>query len=99
MGRAEPRSNGRMAWRGCCSSLPSCASGTSRAPGVAQALAPLEQAAVARLKDWLPKLTRPIRIGEHDQTAFSFGLILDWRSRPVIRRWRRSSTNGFARTT
>ena len=40
--------------------------------------APLEAAAVARLKDWLPKLSRPIRIGEHDQTAFSFGLILDW---------------------
>ncbi|MFB3853277.1 MAG: DUF2891 domain-containing protein [Vicinamibacterales bacterium] len=42
------------------------------------ALAPLEAAAVARLTDWLPKLTRPIRIGEHDQTAFAFGLILDW---------------------
>ena len=41
-------------------------------------LRPLEQAAVARLKDWLPKLSRPIRIGEHDQTAFAFGLILDW---------------------
>jgi hypothetical protein len=41
-------------------------------------MAPLEAAAVARLKDWLPKLSRPIRIGEHDQTAFSFGLILDW---------------------
>ncbi len=26
----------------------------------------------------MPKLTRPIRIGEHDQTAFSFGLMLDW---------------------
>jgi hypothetical protein len=45
------------------------------------ALRPLEQAAVARLKDWLPKLSRPIRIGEHDQTAFSFGLILDWAKR------------------
>lgn len=42
------------------------------------ALEPLEAAAVARLSDWLPKLTRPIRIGEHDQTAFAFGLILDW---------------------
>jgi hypothetical protein len=41
-------------------------------------LAPLEDAAVERLKDWLPKLSKPIRIGEHDQTAFSFGLILDW---------------------
>lgn len=43
-----------------------------------QALRPLEQAARARLADWLPKLTYPIRIGEHAQTAFAFGLILDW---------------------
>jgi hypothetical protein len=41
-------------------------------------LKPLEDAAVTRLRDWLPKLSRPIRIGEHDQTAFSFGLVLDW---------------------
>jgi hypothetical protein len=41
-------------------------------------LQPLEAAAAARLKEWLPKLSRPIRIGEHDQTAFSFGLVLDW---------------------
>jgi hypothetical protein len=44
----------------------------------ATALKPLEEAAMQRLKDWLPKLSKPIRIGEHDQTAFSFGLILDW---------------------
>jgi hypothetical protein len=44
----------------------------------ATAIRPLEDAAVNRLKDWLPKLSKPIRIGEHDQTAFSFGLILDW---------------------
>jgi len=44
----------------------------------AATVAPLETAAVGRLKDWLPKLSRPIRIGEHDQTAFAFGLILDW---------------------
>ncbi len=44
----------------------------------AAALQPLTAAAVARLKEWLPKLDNPIRIGEHDQTAFSFGLILDW---------------------
>jgi hypothetical protein len=41
-------------------------------------LAPLETAAANRLKRWLPKLSRPIRGGEHDQTAFAFGLILDW---------------------
>ncbi|MEO8361286.1 MAG: DUF2891 domain-containing protein [Vicinamibacteria bacterium] len=44
----------------------------------ATALAPLESLAATRLKDWLPKLLHPIRIGEHDQTAFSFGLIWDW---------------------
>jgi hypothetical protein len=42
------------------------------------ALKPLEQAAAGRLRDWLPKLSRPIRVGEHDQTAFAFGLVLDW---------------------
>jgi hypothetical protein len=42
------------------------------------ALKPLEAAAVAQLKDWLPKLPYPIRDGEHPQTAFAFGLILDW---------------------
>jgi len=41
-------------------------------------LAPLEGAAVARLQAWLPKLAYPIREGEHNQTAFAFGLILDW---------------------
>ena len=44
----------------------------------AATLKPLTDAAVARFKEWLPKLSNPIRIGEHDQTAFSFGLILDW---------------------
>jgi Protein of unknown function (DUF2891) len=38
----------------------------------------LEQEAALRLKEWLPKLHYPIRVGEHDQTAFSFGLIWDW---------------------
>jgi hypothetical protein len=42
------------------------------------ALVPLESLAAAKLKSWLPKLHYPIRTGEHDQTAFSFGLIWDW---------------------
>jgi len=42
------------------------------------AMAPLTRAAVARLADWIPKLAYPIREGEHNQTAFAFGLILDW---------------------
>ena len=41
-------------------------------------LQPLEAEAASRLKSWLPKLHYPIRIGEHDQTAFSFGLVWDW---------------------
>ena len=41
-------------------------------------LAPLETEVVARLESWLPKLHYPIRVGEHDQTAFAFGLIWDW---------------------
>jgi len=27
---------------------------------------------------WVPKLAYPIREGEHPQTAFAFGLVLDW---------------------
>jgi hypothetical protein len=42
------------------------------------ALEPLENLAAERISQWLPKLTRPIRVGEHSQTAFAFGLILDW---------------------
>ena len=46
-------------------------------------LRPLEEAAVKRLKTWLPKLSHPVRIGEHDQTAFALGLMLDYaRSKP-----------------
>jgi len=41
-------------------------------------LEPLEAAAAQKLKTWLPKLQYPIRIGEHSQTAFSFGLVWDW---------------------
>jgi Protein of unknown function (DUF2891) len=41
-------------------------------------LEPLEKAAAKRLAEWLPKLTYPIREGEHNQTAFGFGLVLDW---------------------
>jgi hypothetical protein len=40
-------------------------------------LTPLEAAARDRLRTWLPKLSHPVRIGEHDQTAFGLGLILD----------------------
>src|SRR6202050_1650932 len=41
-------------------------------------LHPLDEAALERLKNWLPKLSHPVRIGEHDQTAFALGLMLDY---------------------
>jgi hypothetical protein len=41
-------------------------------------LKPLEDAVVERLTNWLPKLSHPIRIGEHNQTAFALGLIIDY---------------------
>jgi hypothetical protein len=41
-------------------------------------LEPLETALVANMETWLTKLAYPIRIGEHAQTAFAFGLFLDW---------------------
>jgi hypothetical protein len=44
----------------------------------ATTLAPLEVLSASKLKSWLPKLHYPIRIGEHDQTAFAFGLMWDW---------------------
>jgi hypothetical protein len=44
----------------------------------ADALRPLEVEAAKRLREWLPKLRYPIRIGEHGQTAFAFGLVWDW---------------------
>jgi len=44
----------------------------------AATLQPLEKAAAARLAGWIPKLAYPIREGEHAQTAFAFGLALDW---------------------
>jgi hypothetical protein len=42
------------------------------------ALEPLESAAAERFDAWLEKLAYPIREGEHAQTAFAFGLVLDW---------------------
>lgn len=45
---------------------------------LATTLAPLERLVADRLKAWLPKLAYPIREGEHNQTAFAFGLVADW---------------------
>jgi hypothetical protein len=49
-----------------------------QAKEMAANLHPLEEAALERLNDWLPKLPNPVRIGEHDQTAFALGLMLDY---------------------
>jgi len=49
-----------------------------QAKEMAANLRPLEQIVVERLSAWLPKLSNPVRIGEHDQTAFGLGLVLDY---------------------
>lgn len=49
-----------------------------QAKEMAANLHPLEQAVLERLNAWLPKLANPVRIGEHDQTAFALGLMLDY---------------------
>ena len=41
-------------------------------------LEPLEKDIADSLKSWLPKLAYPIRLGTHNQSAFAFGLMLDW---------------------
>jgi hypothetical protein len=46
--------------------------------GLAAGLRSLELAARKRLSDWLPKLPCPVRSGEHSQTAFALGLMLDY---------------------
>ncbi|ABI78548.1 conserved hypothetical protein [Hyphomonas neptunium ATCC 15444] len=41
-------------------------------------LAPLETLIADYTSAWLPKLVYPIRAGTHNQTAFAFGLMIDW---------------------
>ena len=41
-------------------------------------LEPLEADIANGLKGWLPRLAYPIRLGTHNQSAFAFGLMLDW---------------------
>ena len=45
---------------------------------LAHNLRPLELQAKQRLGDWLPKLQHPVRSGEHSQTAFALGLMMDY---------------------
>lgn len=48
------------------------------AAGWVETLSPLEAFIRAQTMDWLTKLVYPIRAGTHNQTAFAFGLMLDW---------------------
>ncbi len=48
------------------------------AAGWVETLQPLEAFIRAQTLDWLTKLVYPIRAGTHNQTAFAFGLMLDW---------------------
>jgi len=53
-------------------------SGDQEARQWSATLRPLEQAVIARVSSWLPKLEHPIRTGEHNNTAFAMGLMLDY---------------------
>ncbi len=50
----------------------------AQARGLSGNLRPVVEAALERLRVWLPKLSHPVRIGEHAQTAFALGLLLDY---------------------
>ena len=50
----------------------------SKAKQWLEILEPLEEDIANSLKEWLPKLAYPIRLGTHNQSAFAFGLMLDW---------------------
>ncbi|MHB8424321.1 MAG: DUF2891 domain-containing protein [Gammaproteobacteria bacterium] len=52
--------------------------GTSQTLGWRAVLAPLVELVVSRFAGWLPKLSHPVRGGEHSQTAFALGLVRDW---------------------
>jgi hypothetical protein len=59
---------------------------TPEAQALSASLAPLETAVADRFGEWTMKLAYPIREGEHAQTAFAFGLVLDWArvNRPAL---------------
>lgn len=48
------------------------------APAWAENLAPLEQVIVRRTREYLPRLTYPVRTGVHPDTAFALGQALDY---------------------
>ncbi len=65
------------------------------APELSANLRPLEQAANDRLKAWLPKLSHPVRSGEHSQTAFALGLIIDSTNDPALTKLARETARRF----
>jgi hypothetical protein len=58
-------------------------------------LRPLELAANERLATWLPKLSHPVRSGEHSQSAFALGLIIDSTSDAALKQIARDATRRF----
>jgi hypothetical protein len=52
---------------------------------LARVLEPLENAAVKKLEEWLPKLPYPDRSGQHANTAFALGLAIDSLGAPWLR--------------
>jgi hypothetical protein len=50
----------------------------AQAKEMAANLHPLETLVLERFGNWLLKLSHPVRIGEHDQTAFALSLVLDY---------------------
>ncbi|HEY6271483.1 MAG TPA: DUF2891 domain-containing protein [Terriglobales bacterium] len=50
----------------------------SMAADLARNLLSLELEVKRRLSEWLPKLQHPVRSGEHSQTAFALGLLIDY---------------------
>src|SRR5437763_11645022 len=64
-------------------------------PSLYQTLRPLEDAANERLEAWLPKLSHPIRSGEHSQTAFALGLIIDSTRNDALRALARDAVRRF----
>src|SRR5258706_312265 len=58
-------------------------------------LRPLEQAANERLATWLPKLSHPVRSGEHSQTAFALGLIIDSTNDASLKQLARDAAKRF----
>ena len=62
---------------------------------LASNIAPLERAANERLKTWLPKLSHPVRSGEHSQSAFALGLIIDATTDDALRTLARGAVRRF----